>query len=96
MSANRLAAVALGLAAGAGAIALPAYAMPVDALSCQQLWVKRNQIYKMNGYCFKTARARNYFGNGGCYVQDMSDVPLSKSELDQVLTYKHWETVNGC
>ena len=96
MYANRLAAVALGLAVGAGVIALPASATPVDALSCQQLWVKRNQIYKMNGYCFKTTKARNYFGNGGCTIDDMSDVPLSKKELKRVLTYKHWEEVNSC
>ena len=65
MYASRLAAVALGLAVGLGAIVSPAQAVPVDALSCKQLWVKRNQIYKSNGYCFKTTRARNYFGNAG-------------------------------
>jgi len=26
----------------------------------------------------------------------MNDVPLSKSEMNRVLTYKHWEEVNGC
>lgn len=96
MYARRLAAAAFGLAAGLGAIVSSAQAVPVDALSCEQLWVKRNQIYKTNGYCFKTARARNYFGNAGCYVFDMDDVPLSKSEMSKVLTYKHWEEVNGC
>jgi hypothetical protein len=96
MYANRLAAAALGLAVGLGAVALPAYAMPVDALSCQQLWVKRNAIYKVNGYCFKTTRARNYFGNAGCYIDEMDDVHMSKSEMQKVLLYKHWETVNGC
>ena len=96
MYASRLAAVALGLAAGLGAIASSAQAMPVDALSCKQLWVKRNQIYKANGYCFKTSKARSYFGNFGCYIDDMNDVPLSKSEMNRVLTYKHWEEVNGC
>ena len=96
MYASRLAAVALGLAAGLGAIASSAQAMPVDALSCKQLWVKRNQIYKANGYCFKTSKAINYFGNAGCYIDDMNDVTLSKSEMNRVLTYKHWEEVNGC
>ena len=96
MYASRLAAVALGLAAGLGAIASSAQAMPVDALSCKQLWVKRNQIYKANGYCFKTSKARSYFGNAGCYIDDMNDVTLSKSEMNRVLTYKHWEEVNGC
>lgn len=96
MYANRLAAAALGLALGLGAVVTAAEAVPVDALSCQQLWVKRNQIYKSNGYCFKTTRAINYFGNGGCSFDDMDDVPLSKGERKRVLTFKHWETVNGC
>ena len=96
MYASRLAAAVLGLAVGLGAIASSAQAVPVDALSCKQLWVKRNQIYKVNGYCFKTAKARSYFGNAGCYVDDMNNVSLSKSEMQRVLTYKHWEEVNGC
>ena len=96
MYASRLAAAALGLASGLGVVASTAHAVPVDALSCKQLWVKRNQIYKANGYCFKTSKAINYFGNAGCYVDDMSDVSLSKKEMQRVMTYKHWETVNGC
>jgi hypothetical protein len=96
MYATRLAAVALGLAAGLGTIASSAGAMPVDAMSCKQLWVKRNAIYKANGYCFKTAKAINYFGNAGCSIDDMSAVPLSKKEMQRVLTFKHWEEVNGC
>jgi len=56
MYASRLAAVALGLAAGLGAIASSAQAMPADALSCKQLWVKRNQIYKANGIASRRAR----------------------------------------
>jgi hypothetical protein len=96
MYASRLTAAALGLAVGLGAIASSVQAVPVDALSCKQLWVKRNQVYKANGYCFKTAKARSYFGNAGCYVDDMDDVSMSKSEMQRVLTYKHWEEVNGC
>jgi hypothetical protein len=96
MYASRLVAAALGLAFGLGAIVSPAQAVPVDALSCKQLWVKRNQIYKTNGYCFKTAKARNYFGNAGCYVSDMDAVSMSSNEMQRVLTYKHWEQVNGC
>jgi hypothetical protein len=96
MYASRLAAAALGLACGLGVIDSTAHAVPVDALSCKQLWVKRNQIYKANGYCFKTAKAISYFGNAGCYVDDMSDVSLSKKEMQRVMTFKHWEEVNGC
>ena len=96
MYATSLAAAALALAAGLGTVATSAFAMPVDAMSCKQLWVKRNAIYKANGYCFKTTKAIKYFGNAGCYVDDMSDVSLSKKEMKRVMTFQHWEQVNGC
>ena len=51
-----------------------------DASECNDLWVMRNEIYKNNGYCFKTAKAINYFGNAGCSYDNQSSVPLSKQE----------------
>jgi hypothetical protein len=87
------------LVAVGGAVSTPASAMPADAayvVSCQDIWVMRNQIYKDNGYCFKTKKARNYFGNGGCWVDDEGDVSLSSKETKLVLKYKHWESVKGC
>ena len=35
------------------------------AQSCQELWYERNTYYKQGGFCFKTARAINTFGNAG-------------------------------
>jgi len=96
---TRYLALAALVAAGGAVSTLPAGAMPGDAakvLSCQDLWVLRNQIYKDHGYCFKTARARNYFGNGGCWIADEGDVGLSSKELSLVLYYKHWEAKRGC
>lgn len=81
------------------AATLSASAMPSDnpeVMSCKQLWIARNAIFKTNGYCFKTKKAKSYFGNGGCYIYDADDVPLSKSERKAVAEYKHWEIVNGC
>jgi hypothetical protein len=57
--------VTFGLALAAAAVSLAA--SPARAQqSCQDLWAERNGYYQANGYCFKTARAINYFGNGGC------------------------------
>ena len=36
------------------------------AQDCQSLWVERNTYYKQAGYCFRTPRAIQYFGNEGC------------------------------
>jgi hypothetical protein len=54
-----------GLALAAAAMSLSA--SPARAQqSCQDLWSERNGYYQANGYCFKTSRAINYFGNQGC------------------------------
>jgi hypothetical protein len=96
---TRYLALAALVAAGGAVSPLPASAMPGDAadvLSCQDIWVMRNQIYKDNGYCFKTEKARTYFGNGGCWVDDESDVQMSSKERKLVLKYRHWETIKSC
>ena len=43
--------------------------IPVAALqelSCDNLWTVRNMIFDENGYCFKTAKAKDIFSNDGC------------------------------
>ena len=34
-----------------------------EKLGCDQLWTARNGIYHARGYCFKTDRGRQEFGN---------------------------------
>jgi len=60
----------------------------LSALSCRDLWVARNEIYARNGYCFKTRRGRNYFGNAGCYT---SNPPLNRFERSNVARIQRWE-----
>jgi len=71
------------LTAAATLATVPAYAQ-----SCQQLWVERNQYYKRHGYCFKTPRAIQYFGNGGCRINSDGAVPFTAAErtrIDQIV-----------
>jgi hypothetical protein len=65
-------------------------------LSCQILWEVRNTIYKENGYCFKTKKAKNYFGNAGCIYQDMGAVPLNAYERANVGAIVKVEKQKGC
>ena len=60
-----------------GAALLPA---PARAETCEDLWYARNEIYKAQGYCFRTARGIRAFGNAGCQYDDVGDVPLSASQ----------------
>lgn len=64
--------------------------------SCQELWVARNQIYKNAGYCFKTARAREHFGNGGCTFDDVDAVPISDADRRYITQIKKLEAQKGC
>jgi YARHG domain-containing protein len=66
------------------------------AMSCDQLWIARNAIYKAHGYCFKTQRAINYFGNGGCYINDDGAVPLTAAERAEIAQYQAQERAMGC
>jgi hypothetical protein len=65
-------------------------------MTCQQLWVARNSIYKARGYCFKTPRAISYFGNGGCIHQNEGDVPFSAAERAQIAQIRSQERAMGC
>jgi hypothetical protein len=63
---------------------------------CDDLWIQRNQIYKDNGYCFKTRNAIRFFGNAGCSYDDVNDVPLSSREQREVQRIVRAERRYGC
>jgi YARHG domain len=63
---------------------------------CGDLWVERNQIFKDNGYCFKTRDAIRYFGNAGCIYDEQEDVPLSARERRTVQRLVAAERRNRC
>jgi hypothetical protein len=65
-------------------------------MTCDQLWVARNSIYKAHGYCFKTERAIQHFGNGGCTFQNEPDIPLTQAERSLIAQYGAQERAQGC
>jgi uncharacterized caspase-like protein len=64
------------------------------ALSCDQLWIARNEIFARNGYCFHTANAQSYFGNSACHTTSL-DI-LSQIEQFNVSTIKTSESRKAC
>lgn len=80
-------------AAGAGLLCLSG---PALAQSCGDLWYARNEIYKAQGYCFKTARAIRAFGNAGCQYDDLADVPLSQAQRRAIADIVRDERFAGC
>lgn len=83
------------LVVGATSI-LPASAQNYERLSCHELWYARNEIYKDQGYCFKTARAIREFGNAGCQYDSESRVPLTRAERQRVERISRIESELGC
>jgi hypothetical protein len=68
----------------------------IEALGCEQLWTVRNGIFHSRGYCFKTDRAKEAFGNEGCEYEDESAVPLNDYERANVKSIRDAEALRGC
>jgi hypothetical protein len=64
------------------------------SLSCDQLWIARNEIFARNRYCFQTAKGQSYFGNLGCRTTSL-DI-LSQIERVNVAALKTWESRKTC
>ena len=104
--------IAIGLAgpalAGGGAAASLCYEIigcvqdrnisPRDAekLGCDQLYTVRNGIFASRGYCFKTGRGQDEFGNEGCTYTDQDQVPLNDYERANVRLIQSIEKRRGC
>jgi hypothetical protein len=88
----RILMTSMAVVVAASAVATPALSQGI----CQRLWVERNSIYKDAGYCFKTARAINYFGNAGCRYEVEGALPLSPSERARIMDILAEERANGC
>ncbi|TXN44659.1 YARHG domain-containing protein [Methylobacterium sp. WL7] len=60
------------------------------------MWSERNAIFKAAGYCFRTPKAIQAFGNAGCQFDDDADVPLSTRQREQVTQIRATERQLGC
>lgn len=67
-----------------------------DAYSCQELWQMRNQIFKSNGYCFRTSRSIAHYGNAGCRFDHEAEVPLTAMDRVILRDIRKSEVRLGC
>ena len=65
-------------------------------LDCDVLYEVRNAIYYQNGYCFKTERALDLFGDDECTVEEMADVRLNRFEKENVARISRVEKEFDC
>ncbi len=67
-----------------------------EKLGCDQLWTVRNGIYASRGYCFKTGRGKEEFGNENCTFTDQNEVPLNDYERANVKLIQSIEKRRSC
>jgi hypothetical protein len=65
-------------------------------LKCSALWELRNTIYYERGYCFKTKRAIDFFGNDECEYDDAEDIGFSEVEQTNINSIVEVEDDKGC
>jgi hypothetical protein len=63
-------------------------------LSCEQLWLARNEMFARNGYCFGTSAAQQVFGTRGC-TTSRQDI-LSAFEIQNMRLIKAVEDRKAC
>lgn len=56
----------------------------LETLSCDDLWLKRNGVFKAAGYCFKSSRAISKFGNAGCLVDKVDALKLDSAHISLI------------
>ena len=83
--------------AGAGKASPPPPAAKTSSDTCDSLWLRRNTIWKRNGYCFSSARAKQALVNAGCSRdQAAARAAMSASDLAEVDALSAQEQGMGC
>jgi uncharacterized caspase-like protein len=66
----------------------------LSRLSCDQLWVARNEMFDRHGFCFTTARGQSFFDNSDCTTSSQNI--LNKIEKANIATIKQVEAEKQC
>lgn len=89
-------ALTMGLAVLGPLLAMTTHSLPARAESCDDLWYARNEIYKAQGYCFRTRRGIEAFGNAGCQYDNADEVPLSAAQRRTIADIQREERARRC
>lgn len=71
-------------------------ASDLSAQSCEEAYYQRNILYKNAGYCFRSPRAIQMFGNAGCRYGSVDEVPLSKQQRAAISEIQAFELIHRC
>jgi hypothetical protein len=68
----------------------------IAEMSCDQLWYRRNSIFKSAGYCFHSPQGIRVFGNAGCQFDNTDELPFSDQDRQAIDTLQRWERTRRC
>ena len=86
-----------GGGAAAAKAAPPAALAKASGDTCESLWLRRNTIWKRNGYCFTSTKAKQALGNAGCSRdQAAARAAMSPTDLAEVDALSAKEQGMGC
>ena len=88
--------IMLAAVVAAAATVAPAVAVEPSAMSCAQLWHRKNAILKAAGVCFTDPRAVRAFGNEGCHVSDPLRAPLTAPQRGEMARIVLAEKIKSC
>ncbi len=84
-------------AVGSGKAAPPGAIGKAFGDTCDSLWLRRNTIWKRNGYCFTSAKAKQALGNAGCSRdQAAARAAMSAADIAEVDALLVREQGMGC
>jgi uncharacterized caspase-like protein len=66
----------------------------LQGLSCDQLWVARNEMFDRHGFCFTTAKGQSFFDNSDCTTSSQNI--LNKTEKANIAIIKQVEAEKVC
>ena len=82
---------------GSGKAAPPAAPAKASGDTCDSLWLRRNTIWKRNGYCFTSIKAKQALGNAGCSRdQAAARSAMSSTDLAEIDALSAKEQGMGC
>ncbi len=59
-------------------------AMGYASLTCEELWERKQEIYRSNSYCLTDEAAIAKFGNDGCRFKELSEVSFSGADTNKL------------
>ncbi len=63
-------------------VATNAQAMGYSSINCEDLWERKQTVYKNNFYCLTEPEAIEKFGNTDCAIKNLSEIKFNNEDMN--------------